>query len=59
MFLKEKYKNHRFIVKVNHNYTDECKSALALIKKIEITPVIIKSVKTSGTLKQATRWQNE
>tara|TARA_Y100000310_G_C20471506_1_gene710287 strand:- start:106 stop:432 length:327 start_codon:yes stop_codon:yes gene_type:complete len=53
MFLKEKCKNNKFIIKVNHKYVDEVKSALILIKKIKNTPVIVKSVITSGTLKKA------
>ena len=52
MLLKEKYKNNHFIVKVNHKYVDECKSALILIKKIGGKDVIVKSLLTSGTLKK-------
>ncbi len=48
-----KHKNNRFIIKVNHKYVDECKSALILIKKIKNKPVIVKSIITSGTLKKA------
>jgi len=48
-----KFKSNKFIMKVNHNYTDELKSALILIKKIKNMPVILKSVITSGTIKKA------
>lgn len=43
----------RFILKVNHQYVDECISAIILIKKIKSIPVIIRSVIVSGTLKKA------
>lgn len=45
--------NNTFIIKVNHKYTDELKSALILIKRIKNTPIIIRSVITSGTIKKA------
>ena len=48
-----KGKNNNFIIKVNHTYVEECKSALMLIKKIKNKPVIVKSVITSGTIKKA------
>ncbi len=51
--LKEKYKNNKFIIKINHQYVDELKSALMLSKKIRNVPVTIKSLITSGTLKKA------
>ena len=57
LFLKEKYKNNRFIVKVNNSYVDECKAALLLIKKIKDTPVMIKSLITSGTIKKANAYE--
>ena len=53
LFLKERYKDNKFIIKVNHKYVDECKSAIILIKKIKNKAVILKSITTSGTLKQA------
>ena len=56
LFLKEKYKDNKFIIKVNHTYVDECKSALILIKKIKNTPVLIRSIITSGTLKKASSY---
>ena len=52
MFIKENYKNNKFIIKVSNKYTDEIKSALILIKKIKNTPVIVKSMVTSGTIKK-------
>ncbi len=52
-FLPEKCKNNRFIVKVNHDYVDECLSALMLIKKIKKKSVIIRSVAVSGILDKA------
>ncbi len=53
LFLKEKTKNNKFIIKVNHTWVDQSKTALILIKKIKNHPVIIKSITTSGTLKKA------
>lgn len=54
LLLKEKFSQdrQRFVIKVNQKYTDEIKSALILSKKIKNTPVIIKSIITSGTLKK-------
>ena len=52
MFVKEKFKENRFILKVGHKFTDEIKSALTLVKEIQNKKVIIKSVVTSGTLKK-------
>ncbi|PIN76937.1 hypothetical protein COV17_00345 [Candidatus Woesearchaeota archaeon CG10_big_fil_rev_8_21_14_0_10_36_11] len=56
LFLKEKCNNKTFIIKVNHKYVDECKSALILIQKIKNIPVIVTSVTTSGTLKKASSY---
>tara|TARA_Y100000310_G_C20643758_1_gene795431 strand:- start:1542 stop:1871 length:330 start_codon:yes stop_codon:yes gene_type:complete len=53
MMLKEKYKNNRFIIKINHNWVDECISALILIKKIKNKSIIVRSIVTSGTIKKA------
>ncbi len=55
LLIGEKFnaEKQRFIVKVNHKYVDELKAALALSKKIKNTPIIIKSIITSGTLKKA------
>ncbi len=54
ILLKEKFNSEkqRFIIKVNHKYTDELKSALTLCKKIKNTAVLMKSITTSGTLKK-------
>ena len=53
MFLPEKFKNNKFVVKVNHKYVKETISALILIKKIKNNAVIVKSIAVSGTLKKA------
>ncbi|MEK6901493.1 MAG: Rpp14/Pop5 family protein [Nanoarchaeota archaeon] len=53
LFLEEKYKNNQGILKLNHKYVDEGKSALILIKKIKNKPVIIRSLSVSGILKKA------
>ena len=51
-----KAKNNKFIMKVNHKWVDELKSALILIKKIKNKSVIIKSIITSGTVKKASAY---
>jgi ribonuclease P/MRP protein subunit POP5 len=55
LFLKEKFnqEKQKFVVKVNNKYVDELKAALTLSKSIKSTPVIVKSIITSGTLKKA------
>ena len=54
LFIKEKWngQKQRFVLKVNHQYVDELKSAVILNKKIKNTPVLIRSIVTSGTLKK-------
>jgi|SRR3989344_3247169 len=54
MLVKEKWnqQKQRFVLKVNHTHVDELKSALILNKKIKNTPVLIRSIVTSGTLKK-------
>ncbi len=56
IFIKEKYKNNQFMVKISHKYVAEVKAALILIKRIKNVPVIIKSVITSGTIKKASSY---
>ncbi len=53
--IKEKWNPsaQRLIVKVSHLAVDELKAALLLSKKIKNTPIILRSIRTSGTLKQA------
>ena len=53
LFLKERAKNNGFILKVGHRFVDEAKAAVILIKKIKNTPVLLRSITTSGTLKKA------
>lgn len=55
ILIKEKWNEtkQRFVIKVNHTFVDELKSALILNKKIKNTPALIKSIVTSGTLKKA------
>ena len=58
LLLKEKFNQdqQRFLIKVNHKHVDELKAALTLNKKIKNTPVILKSIITSGTLKKASSY---
>jgi len=48
IFLKNKYKNNKGIIKVNHKNVDRLKASFCILKK-----PIIKSLGTSGTLKKA------
>ncbi len=61
LLLKEKFnaEKQRFLVKVDHKHVDELKMALALSKKIKNTPIIIKSMISSGTLKKASSCINK
>ncbi len=54
LFVREKWdeQKQRFVLKVNHKYVDELKTAVILNKKIKNTPVLIRSIVTSGTLKK-------
>ncbi|MDP3698815.1 MAG: Rpp14/Pop5 family protein [Nanoarchaeota archaeon] len=54
LLVKEKWsdKKQRFVLKVNHKHVDELKAAVILSKKIKNTPVLIRSIVTSGTLKK-------
>src|SRR3989338_8410414 len=52
MFLKERYNSYKFTVKVNHTSVDDLKAGIILIKSIKNTPVLIRSLRTSGTLKK-------
>lgn len=53
--IKEKWNpaTQRFIIKVSHTAVDELKAALLLSKRIKNTPIILRSLSVSGTLKQA------
>ena len=51
MFIKAK--GNRFMLKVNHKWTDELITAMVLMKKIKNKEVIAKSVIISGTIKKA------
>ncbi len=56
MLLKDKTQHNKFILKINHNWVDQAKSAIILIKKIKNTPLITKSIITSGSLKTASKY---
>lgn len=55
LLVKEKFNpaKQRFLLKINHKYTSQAKAALALIKRIKNTDLIIKSLTITGTLKKA------
>mgnify|MGYP001574971700 CR=1 FL=1 len=52
LLVKEQCEENRFTIKVNHQYVDEVKSAVLFIKSIKNSPVIVRSITTSGTLKK-------
>jgi RNase P/RNase MRP subunit POP5 len=56
IMLKEKFKNNKFIIKINHKYVDECITAMTLIKRIKNKDVIVRSIVTSGTIKKASSY---
>ncbi len=55
IFVEEKFDEpaQKFMLKVNHKFVDEIKMGVALCKSIKNTPVIIKSVIVSGSIKKA------
>ena len=52
LFLKERYQLNKFTLKVNHTSVDDVKAAVIFIKSIKNNPVLIRSLRTSGTLKK-------
>ena len=52
LFVAEQFKENRFVLKVNHKFTNETRAALMLLKEINNSKVIIKSIVTSGILKK-------
>ena len=53
MFLPDKFKNNKGMIKVNNKYVNELKSCLALTKKINNEDVIVRSIGTSGIINKA------
>lgn len=53
MLLKDKYKNNKGIIRVNHKNINNLKSSLMLIKKINKQDVIVRTLGLSGILKKA------
>jgi ribonuclease P/MRP protein subunit POP5 len=51
--MKEHYNNQKGIIKVNNNYLDKLKTALALTKEINKNKIIFKSLGASGVLNKA------
>ena len=48
-----KLNGNTFIIKVNHQYVDQVKASLALIKTIKNSSILFKSLITTGTIKKA------
>ncbi|MEA3229666.1 MAG: Rpp14/Pop5 family protein, partial [archaeon] len=46
-------KRNTGIVRCSHNYVQQVRSALALIRKIDENPVIVKTLGVTGTIKSA------
>ena len=53
IFLQNKYKNNKGIIKVNHKNIDKLKASFCIITKINNQKATVKSVGVSGTLKKA------
>jgi len=53
IFLKDKYKNNKGIIKTSHKYVDKVRTSLALIKDIDDHEVIFRTNVVSGILKKA------
>ncbi|MDD4878123.1 MAG: Rpp14/Pop5 family protein [Candidatus Nanoarchaeia archaeon] len=47
------WENNKGVLRISHKYTDIAKSAIALVKQINGTNVIIKSITISGILKKS------
>ncbi len=53
LFLDDKFKDQKGIIRVNHRYVDELKSALAMVEEIDNQKVLLRSLGLSGILKKA------
>lgn len=53
IIIKNKYNNNIGIIRVSHKYLDHLRFSLSMIKKIDNTSVIFKSLNASGILKKA------
>jgi ribonuclease P/MRP protein subunit POP5 len=53
IFLHNKYKNNKGIIRVNNKYVDKLKASFCIITKINNQKATIKSVGVSGTLKKS------
>ena len=53
IFVNEKFKDNKFLLRCNHKHVDEVISAIILIKTIKNKKVNVKSVKVSGILKKS------
>ncbi|MEM4247016.1 MAG: Rpp14/Pop5 family protein [Candidatus Woesearchaeota archaeon] len=58
LLLPEKYNAvlQKGIVRVSHKHVDDLKAGLATITEIDSTPVIVRSIGVSGSLKKATKY---
>jgi len=54
--LKEKFRENKGLIMVNHNYLDHLRAALALVKSIESVPVIVSSIGVSGIIKKTEKY---
>jgi ribonuclease P/MRP protein subunit POP5 len=53
IFLKNKWKDNKGVIRVNNKHVDELKASLCMVKKINNKQATVKSVGVSGTLKKA------
>ena len=54
LFVKDSFKNNKGILRVTHTAVNKIKTALLLVRDINKTPVILRTLGTSGILKKAT-----
>ena len=62
LFIKDKYKNNKGIIRTNHKQVNKVKSALSMIQDINHIPVILRTKGTSGILKKTQKfilWRGE
>ena len=56
LYIKDKYKNNRGIVRCNNRFVDHVRASFALLTHIQGTPAMVRSVGTSGILKKALKY---
>jgi len=55
-FFREKFKENKGLIMVNHNCLDQLRASLAMVKSIAGIPVAISSIGASGMIKKAEKY---